>query len=89
MPSAGRSTQESLKSEMITTTRQRQHKATTAIAKSAGRVVLGTLNVAGMMRNRRLSRALADAGMSGFLAKLEYKCAWYGAEYVKADRWFP
>ena len=64
------------------------HKATTAIAKSAGRVVVETLNVAGMIRNRRLARAIADAGMSGFLTKLEYKCAWYGAEYVKADRWF-
>ena len=65
------------------------HKATAAIAKSAGRVVVETLNVAGMMRNRRLARAIADAGMSGFLAKLAYKCLWYGAEYVKADRWFP
>ena len=64
------------------------HKATTAIAKSAGRVVVENLNVAGMMLNRRLSRAIADAGMSGFLTKLEYKCAWYGAEFVKADRWF-
>ncbi len=64
------------------------HKATTAIAKSAGRVVVETLNVAGMIRNRRLARAIADAGMSGFLSKLEYKCVWYGAEYVKADRWF-
>ena len=65
------------------------HKATTAIAKSAGRVVVETLNVSGMIRNRRLARALSDAGMSGFLGKLEYKCAWYGAEFVKADRWFP
>ena len=65
------------------------HKATAAIAKCAGRVVVETLDVAGMMRNRRLARAIADAGMSGFLAKLEYKCLWYGAEYVKADRWFP
>ena len=65
------------------------HKATTAIAKSAGRVVVETLNVAGMIRNRRLARAIADAGMSGFLVKLEYKCAWYGADFVKADRWFP
>ena len=64
------------------------HKATTAIAKSAGRVVVETLNVAGMIRNRRLGRAIADAGMSGFLIKLEYKCLWYGAEYVKADRWY-
>ena len=64
------------------------HKATTAIAKSAGRVV-EDMNVAGMLRNRRLARAISDAGMSGFLAKLEYKCIWYGAEYVKADRWYP
>ena len=64
------------------------HKATTAIAKSAGRVVVETLNVAGMMMNRRLARAIADAGMSGFLTKLEYKCAWYGAEFEKADRWY-
>ena len=65
------------------------HKATAAIAKCAGRVVVETLNVSGMVRNRSLSRAIADAGMSGFLAKLEYKCAWYGAEFVRADRWFP
>ena len=64
------------------------HKATTAIAKSAGRVVVETLNVSGMIRNRRLARALSDAGMSGFLSKLEYKCAWYGTEFVKAGRWF-
>ena len=38
--------------------------------------------------HRRLARAIADAGMSGFLSKLEYKCLWYGAEYAKADRWF-
>ena len=64
------------------------HKATTAIAKSAGRVVVETLNVSGMMLNRRLARAIADASMAGFLGKLEYKCAWYGAEFVKADRWY-
>ena len=65
------------------------HKVTTAIAKCAGRVVVETLNVAGMMRNRKLARAVADAGMSGFLMQLEYKCSWYGAQFEKADRWFP
>ena len=65
------------------------HKATTMIAKSAGRVVIEDLNVSGMMKNRRLARALADAGMAGFLGKLVYKCLWYGAEVVEVSRWFP
>ena len=65
------------------------HKATTMIAKSAGRVVIEDLNVSGMMQNRRLARALADAGLSGFLSKLAYKCRWYGAELVEVSRWFP
>ncbi len=64
------------------------HKATTATAMSAERVVVETLNVAGMICDRSLACAIADAGMSGFLVKLEYKCLWYGAEFVKADRWF-
>ena len=51
-------------------------------------MVVETLNVSGMLHNRRLAQAIADAGMSGFLTKLGYKCAWYGAECVKADRWF-
>ena len=65
------------------------HKGTTTIAKSAGPVVIENRNVNGMMQNRRLSRALADAGIAGFLRKLAYKCQWYGAELVEVSRWFP
>ena len=78
-----------LHARIVNVRNDNHHKATTAIAKSAGRVVVETLNVAGMLRNRRLARAIADAGMSGFLSKLAYKCFWYGAEFVKAERWFP
>ena len=77
-----------LHARVVNVRNDNHHKATTAISKSAGLVVVETLNVVGMMQNRRLARAIADAGMSSFLAKLEYKCIWYGAEYVKADRWF-
>ena len=77
-----------LHARVVNVRNDNHHKATTAIAKSAGRVVVEMLNVAGMMLNRRLARAIADAGMSGFLTKLEYKCAWHGAEFEKADRWF-
>ena len=64
------------------------HKATTAIAQSSARVVVETLKASGMIRNRRLSRAIADAGTAGFPTKPKSQCTWYGAEFVKADRWF-
>ena len=41
------------------------------MAKSSSHVVVETLNAAGMVRNRRLSRAIVDAGMASFLTKLE------------------
>jgi len=65
------------------------NKATTMIAKSAGTIVIEDLNVAGMLKNRRLSRALSDASLSEFHRQLEYKARWYGAILVKADRFYP
>ena len=38
-------------------------------------VVIETLKVKGMLKNRRLARALADAGMSAFLRELEWQYA--------------
>ena len=66
------------------------HKATSALvkAKSVGRVVVETLNVSGMRRNKKLSRAFHRAGISTFIRMLEYKCLWSGVEFERADRWF-
>jgi putative transposase len=47
------------------------------------------LNVAGMMRNRRLARAIADAGMAELRRQLAYKTTWYGCRLVVADRFYP
>ncbi|MYD89669.1 MAG: IS200/IS605 family element transposase accessory protein TnpB [Caldilineaceae bacterium SB0662_bin_9] len=65
------------------------HKATTQIAKRGGTVKVETLNVDGMKRNRRLARAISDAGMAEFVRQLEYKCGWYGTAFEKVDRWYP
>ena len=64
------------------------HKATTAMVKRYAEVHVETLNVAGMMRNRRVARALADTGVSSFLWMLDYKSELYGSVFTKADRWF-
>ncbi|MEO3780818.1 zinc ribbon domain-containing protein, partial [Micromonospora sp. B11E3] len=41
------------------------------------------------LRNRRLARAVSDAGFGEFLRQLEYKTAWYGSTLWAADRWYP
>lgn len=48
-----------------------------------------TLNVKGMMKNRRLSRAIADVGWGSLLLKIDYKLKRRGGRLVKIDRWFP
>jgi putative transposase len=69
--------------------RDHHHKATCAIAKTWAVVKVETLNVSGMVRNKRLARSISDAGMAEFVRMLEYKCAWHGAQLVKVDPWFP
>jgi putative transposase len=51
--------------------------------------VVERLNVAGMLRNRRLARALADAGLAELRRQLTYKTGWYGSQLVVADRFYP
>ncbi len=65
------------------------HKLTTYLAKSHSKIVIENLCVSGMMRNRRLARALADVKFYEFRRQLEYKCTWYGSELQVAPRTFP
>jgi putative transposase len=64
------------------------HKLTTRLAAEFGTVVIEDLNVAGMARNRRLARHVADASFGEVRRQLEYKSAWHGGRVIVADRWF-
>lgn len=50
-----------------------QHKASRQLADENQAVAAETLNVKEMMKNRRLSRAIADVGWGGLLLKIDYK----------------
>ncbi|MEU4535419.1 IS607 family element RNA-guided endonuclease TnpB [Streptosporangium sp. NPDC023825] len=65
------------------------HQLTTRLAATYGTVVVEDLNVSGMLANRTLARAVADAGMAEVQRQLSYKTAWSGGRLVVADRWFP
>lgn len=65
------------------------HKSTTSILRGADVVVIETLNVKGMLKNRKLARALSDASLSEFHRQIRYKAEWKGIEVVEAPRFYP
>ena len=65
------------------------HKLTARLAKTHDTIVVEDLHVAGMVRNRRLARAVSDTGMAEVRRQLAYKTLWYGSTLVVADRWYP
>ncbi|MEV0811156.1 RNA-guided endonuclease TnpB family protein [Micromonospora sp. NPDC050200] len=65
------------------------HQLTTRLARTKRAIAVESLNVAGMVRNRRLARAVSDAGFGEFVRQLEYKTGWYGSKVWAADRWYP
>ena len=65
------------------------HKLTTYLAKNHSQIVVENLNVSGMLKNRKLAKAIADMGFYEFRRQLEYKCQLYGSQLIVADRFFP
>ena len=68
--------------------RDSTHKLTTSLAREYGTIVVEDLNVAGMVRNRRLARRISDAGFGEIRRQLVYKTEWNGGRLIVADRWF-
>ena len=65
------------------------HKLTTYLIQSYDIICIEDLNVKGMMKNRKLARAISDMGFYEFKRQLLYKAEMCGKEIVIADRWFP
>ena len=65
------------------------HKISSEIIKNHDYVVLETLRIENLMKNRRLSKSIADVGWSLFMNMLEYKAERYGKQVLKIDQWFP
>lgn len=65
------------------------HKLSTNIIRENQTIVLEDLNVSGMVKNRKLSKAISDMGWRTFRTMLEAKSVMYGREFIVIDRWTP
>lgn len=65
------------------------HKLTTEIARTCSVVGLEDLHVKGLFKNRKLARALADAGLGQLLRFFETKMQTVGGQALFVNRFFP
>ena len=67
-------------------THQTTHEIISLLPK---RVVMEDLNVSGMMKNKHLSKAIAEQMFYEFIRQMKYKCEYNGIEFVQVDRFYP
>ncbi len=51
-------------------------------------IAVEDLAVKNMVKNHKLALGISDASWGELVRQLEYKCDWYGRNFVKIDRWF-
>lgn len=65
------------------------HKVSKDIIKNHDYIILETLKIKNLMKNRKLSKSIADVGWSMFINMLEYKAERYGKQIIYINQWFP
>ena len=66
------------------------HQTTTEIVKTKpSRIVMETLNVKGMMKNKHLAKAIQKQKFYEFKRQICYKCQKYGMEFVEVPTFYP
>jgi putative transposase len=65
------------------------HKISTRLVTENQVICIENLAVKKMIKNKRLSRSIADAGWGTLVRFLKYKSVWYGRRLVRIDRYFP
>ena len=64
------------------------HQATIRIVRKASAIGIETLNISGLLKNRKLAKALSDSALSRFLTMLKYKADRRGIPIHEAPQFF-
>jgi putative transposase len=65
------------------------HTLSTRLVRDNQTIVIEDLNIAGMVGNHSLARAIHDASWAAFRAMLEYKATGHGRTVIAVSRWLP
>jgi putative transposase len=65
------------------------HKLSHRLVRDFGTIRLESLNVRGLLRNRRLARSVADSGWGLLVELCRYKATWRGGTVEQIDRFYP
>jgi putative transposase len=65
-----------------------QHKISTSLTQYYGLAAFEDLNIKGMVKNKKLAKAIHNAAWSEFLSMCKYKDTEYGCEIVQVDQYF-
>jgi putative transposase len=65
------------------------HKLSTRLIRESQTIAVEDLNVSGLVKNRKLARAISDLGWRQFRSLLEAKADKYGREVRVINRWEP
>lgn len=64
------------------------HKLSAQLVKENQLIVVENLEVKSMVKDKKVSKAISDAGWSNFVRMLEYKSKWRGKTLIKIDRFY-
>lgn len=65
------------------------HQVSNKLIRENQTINIETLNIKGMLQNRKLSKAIQDASWYRFTSILDYKSQWYGRNLNRIERFYP
>jgi putative transposase len=67
--------------------REYRYKVSCDLISRYGRIAVESLNIQGMLKNRRLARAIGDVGWNAFITTLRSKAERAGGEVIEVNAW--